>query len=77
VLLGALGWQLYQLHGRVETARAQETQLSADVEKKQQENDALQEKIDQGGSSQQMEEIARDQLGLVSPGEKVFYDVSN
>jgi cell division protein FtsB len=24
-----------------------------------------------------MERIARNELGLVSPGEKVFYDVSN
>ena len=25
----------------------------------------------------QMEEIARDELGLVAPGDRVFYDVSN
>ena len=38
---------------------------------------ALAEDIENGASQEQMEEIARDELGMVAPGEKVFYDVSN
>lgn len=77
VLLAALGWRLLQLHDRVAEARAQAETLSGQVAQRQQENDRLQEKIDQGGSQEQKEEIARDELGLVSPNEKIFYDVSN
>ena len=43
----------------------------------QQENDALQKSIDQGGSQEEMERIARDELGLVSPGERVFVDIGH
>lgn len=77
VLLLALGWQLYQLHGQVESAQTQKELLSAQVDQQQQKNDELQESIDNGGSEEEMEKIARDELGLVSPGERVFYDVSN
>ena len=41
----------------------------------QQANDALQKSIDQGGSQEEMERIARDELGLVTPGERVFVDI--
>lgn len=77
VLLGALSWQLVHLHNQVGQARDEKAQLAAQVDTKQQENAALSKDIKNGGSQDQMEEIARDQLGMVSPGEKVFYDVSN
>ncbi|MDY3281225.1 septum formation initiator family protein [Dysosmobacter sp.] len=77
VLLAALGFQLYHLQGQMEAARAQQQQLAAQVALRQQENDALQESIDHGGSEEEMKKIARDELGLVEPNEKVFYDTSN
>ena len=77
VLLAALGFQLYHLQGQMESARAQQQQLAAQVALRQQENDALQESIDHGGSEDEMKKIARDELGLVEPDEKVFYDTSN
>ena len=77
VLLAALGCQLVRIHGQVKSAQGERAQLTAQVSEKQQENDTLSQGIENGGSQEQMEEIARDQLGLVSPGEKVFYDVSN
>ena len=77
VLLVALGWQLYHLHNQVLEAQAQKIQLAAQVAQQQQKNDSLQESIDRGGSKEEMDEIARNELGLVSPGERVFYDVSN
>lgn len=76
-LLAALGWQLYCLRQKVDAAQTQKSRLSAQVEEQQQANDQLQERIDQGGSQEEMEEIARDELGLVSPGERVFHDISN
>ena len=77
VLIGALGWQLHHLRAQVEAAEAQKTQLTAQVRSQQQSNDKLQEAIDGGGTQSQMEEIAQDELGLVAPGDRVFYDVSN
>lgn len=77
VLLAALGWQLVRIHDQVKSARSEKAQLATQVSAKQQENDTLSKGIKNGGSQEQMEEIARDQLGLASPGEKVFYDVSN
>ncbi|KAF5063101.1 septum formation initiator family protein [Oscillibacter ruminantium] len=77
LLLAALGWQLYHLQDQLESAQAQKIQLTAQVRSQQQSNDKLQEAIDGGGTQSQMEEIARDELGLVAPGDRVFYDVSN
>lgn len=77
VLLAALSWQLVRIHNQVKSAQAERARLTTQVSAKQQENDTLAKGIENGGSQDQMEEIARDQLGLVSPGEKVFYDVSN
>lgn len=77
VLLLALGWQLYRLRGQVQEAQAQKAALTDQVQQQQQTNDALKSDIADGGSQEKMEEIARDQLGLVAPGDKVFYDVSN
>lgn len=77
VLLAALSWQLVRMHSQVQQAQGEKEQLTAQVTAKQRENDALSKEIENGGSQDQMEEIARDELGMVSPGEKVFYDVSN
>lgn len=76
-LLAALGWQLYHLHTQVENAQAQQQLLTAQVQTRQQENDQLEQSVQDGGSQEEKEKIARDQLGLVSPGERVFYDISN
>ena len=74
-LLAVLGWQLWRMQDQLETARTQEQQLRQQVQLQQQANDALQKSIDQGGSQEEMERIARDELGLVTPGERVFVDI--
>ena len=77
MLLAAMGWQLYRLQGQVADAQAQKDELAAQVAAQQQANDALSADIAAGDSQEKMKEIARDELGMVSPGERVFYDVSN
>lgn len=74
-LLAVLGWQLWRMQDQLEAARTQEQQLRQQVQLQQQANDALQKSIDQGGSQEEMERIARDELGLVTPGERVFVDI--
>ena len=76
-LLLALGWQVWRMQDQLTAAKAQEQQLRQQVQTQQQENDALQKSIDQGGSQEEMERIARDELGLVSPGERVFVDIGH
>ena len=74
VLLAAMVWQLQSLRTQVEAAENQRQQLTVQVAAKQAENDALQSSIDRGGSEDEMMKIAREELGLVAPNEKVFYD---
>ena len=68
VLLAAVGWQLYGLQGKV---------AAAQVEQTKRENDALSADIAEGPTREKIEEIARDELGLVTPNEYVFDDISN
>ena len=72
VLLAAIGWRLYALRSQIETAREGKAQLEAVVSEQERENAALKEDLEQGPTSEKMEEIARDKLGLVKPGEYVF-----
>lgn len=72
VLLVAIGWQLYQLQGQLETAQADKTRYEELVAKQQQENDALKADIAEGPTAEKMEQIARDALGYVKPGEYIF-----
>ena len=77
VLLAAVGWQLYGLQGKVAAAQEEKERYAAQVEQTKRENDALSADIAEGPTREKIEEIARDELGMVAPGEKVFYDVSN
>ena len=43
----------------------------------QEENDTLEADIAEGATQEKMEDLAREKLGVVSPNERVFYDVSN
>lgn len=74
VLLLGIGWQLYRLQGQVEAAQAEKDRLAARVEVIRQENEALSADINAGGSQEKMEEIARNELGMVFPGEYVLCD---
>ena len=77
LLVGGIGWQLFHLQEQVRAAEAEKEALAAQVQAKQQENDALAADIAQGSTQEKMEEMAREELGLVYPGERVFYDTSN
>ena len=72
VLLAAIGWQLYGLRSQVRRAQEEREQYAALVGEKQRENAALEADITEGPTDEKLEEIARDELGLVKPGEYVF-----
>ena len=72
VILAAIGWQLYGLRSQVRRAQEEREQYAALVAEKQRENAALEADITEGPTDEKLEEIARDELGLVKPGEYVF-----
>ena len=76
-LLLGIGWQLIRLQDQVETAQAEREQLAAQVEIQRQENGALAADIAEGNTQEKMEEIARNELGMVYPGEYVLCDGVN
>lgn len=63
--------------GRIAQAEADRALLQAQVDAVLQENAELEYDIDHAGDPETIAEIARTKLGLVMPGEKIFYDVSN
>ncbi len=77
LLLAALSAELYHLRGRVEQVEAEKVQLTAQVAQRQQENDALRRAVENGGSEEEMRKIARKELGMADPNDKIFYDTSN
>lgn len=70
------GVTLYHLQDQIQTAEAQKAQLSAQVQSLEDENSALRADIAAADDPEKLEEIARDKLGMVKSGERVFYDTS-
>ena len=71
-VLAAIGVQLRTLHVQVQDAQAERDALAAQVAAQQQENDALAEDIAEGSTEEKMKELAREELGLVEPEQRVF-----
>lgn len=63
--------------GKIVQAQEDQAILQAEVDAALQKNAELQYDIDHSGDDETIEEIARTKLGLVKPGEKIFFDVSN
>ena len=68
---------LVNTKNRVAEAEADRVVLQARVDAMLQENAELEYDIEHAGDPDTIAEIARTKLGLVMPGEKIFYDVSN
>ena len=66
VILAAIGLQLRSLHSQVRDA------LTAQVQAQEQENAALAADIAEGATEDKMKEIAQEELGLISPNQRVF-----
>lgn len=70
-------WQLVSLSIRVNDAQQARDALQQQAEELTEDNARLQYALDNADKESIIAAIARDKLGLVLPGEKVFYDVSN
>ena len=77
ILIVLVGVQLVHLRGQIEQAKGELTALKSDLDSAKQANDALASALEKADDPEFLQELARDQLGYVTPGEKSFYDVSN
>ena len=73
-VLVILVWQLLTLGGRISDAKAQANALSEEVQALVMANETLSNEIEHASDKKLIMDIARSELGLVEPGEKVFYD---
>lgn len=76
-VLIVLCFQLVNLHSRITQARDQAAELTLQVQALTQANAQLSDEIENADDVDLIRDIARSELGLVEPGEKVFYDTSN
>ena len=76
-LLVYAGISLVNSKNRIALAEADRASLQSRVEAVQRENAELEYDIAHAGDPDTIASIARAKLGLVLPGEKIFYDVSN
>lgn len=68
---------LVSLQSQVTEKEAQAAALQDDITAAQQENLRLEQAINALGTDEGVEAVARQKLGLVAPGEILFYDVGN
>jgi len=71
------GISLISLKVQVSDAQESHDELQGQVDGVLQTNTELQYAIDHSTDPDTIEDIARNKLGLVKPGEKIFYDVNN
>ena len=70
-------FMLASVFRRLDEAEARLTELQAASAELQTENEELQYDIDHADDPETIEEIAREKLGFVMPGEKIYYDAGN
>ena len=71
------GITLVTAKNRIAAAQADQAALQAQVDAVLRENAELEYDVAHAGDPATIESIARTKLGLVKPGEKIFYDVGN
>ncbi|MEG1436992.1 MAG: septum formation initiator family protein [Oscillospiraceae bacterium] len=68
---------LVQLQLEIRDKKEISAQVNQQYQSQQLENDELQQILDNGDASKYIERVARDVLGYVLPGERVYYDTSS
>ena len=75
VLILGVGVQLYRMQDRVKAAQAEETALAEQIAQLEAKNAELAEDIANADDPELIEQIAREELGMVVRDEKVFYHI--
>lgn len=77
VLLVIVTSALFRMQRQIEAAQAEQASLETQLAAQKQENAALEAALDKADDLEYLQELARSELGYVTPGEKDFYDVSS
>lgn len=77
VLMVAMTLALLSLQGKLEQAQKDLDALNRQVQAQTEINAGLADEIANGGGDENIYSIARERLGLVEPGEKVFVDANH
>lgn len=77
VMLVVVAVSLLELNGRVEQAQAAKDELMQQVAAQAQINADLKDAIEHSDDLDRIADVAREKLGLVSPGEIVFYSLGD
>lgn len=72
-----IGSHLLSLRDQIDSAEAEKQSLAAQVDALARENETLSSALEKADDEEYLQELAREQLDVVSPGERIFYDVSN
>lgn len=76
-MLFAVGYQLANIRAKLASAETERSALAERVARQEQENRSLEAALDRAEDPEYLQQLARDRLGMVSPGQKDFYDVSH
>lgn len=79
VILGIIVYAvvtLIRLQSQIKDAQENQVLLETKIEETIHENAAMEYSLKHIDDPETIEDIARDRLGLIMPGEKIFYDVN-
>ena len=77
ILLIIVTTQLIIMRRQIAEAEAEEAALELQLAAQKQENASLEAALDKADDVEYLQELARSELGYVTPGEKDFYDVAS
>ena len=77
VLLILVSAELLHMRDRIAEAAAEQATLETQLAAQKQENAALEGALDKSEDLEYLQELARSELGYVTPGEKDFYDIAS
>ena len=77
VLLLLVSAELLHMRERIAAAQTEQAGLESQLAAQKQENASLEAALDKADDLEYLQELARSELGYVTPGEKDFYDISS
>ena len=77
VLLFIVTSALFRMQKQIKAAQAEQASLEQQLSAQKQENASLEAALDKADDLEYLQELARSELGYVTPGEKDFYDIAS
>ena len=69
--------ELFRMRERIEAAQTEQESLETQLAAQKQENASLEAALGKTDDLEYLQELARSELGYVTPGEKDFYDIAS